>query len=112
MDREMKDADLIVSRAGATTLAELTAAGRPSVLIPLPTATDDHQRKNAEALVAQGAARMIEQRSLTGALLADEIATLAGDAAARAAMSAAARRLAKPDAAKVIVDRVMELAAR
>ena len=112
MDREMKDADLIVSRAGATTLAELTAAGRPSILVPLPTATDDHQRKNAEALVAHGAARMIEQRSLTGALLADEIAALAGNAVERAAMSAAARRLAKPDAAKVIVDRVMELAAR
>ena len=47
MDREMKSADLVVCRAGATTLAELTAAGRPSILVPLPTATDDHQRRNA-----------------------------------------------------------------
>ena len=73
MDREMKSADVVVCRAGATTLAELTAAGRPSILIPLPTATDDHQRKNAEALVQQGAARMIEQRELTGDRLAAEI---------------------------------------
>jgi UDP-N-acetylglucosamine--N-acetylmuramyl-(pentapeptide) pyrophosphoryl-undecaprenol N-acetylglucosamine transferase len=110
MDREMKQADLVVSRAGATTLAELTAAGRPSILIPLPTATDDHQRRNAEALVVKGAARMIEQRSLTGELLASEIVALARSEADRAAMSAAARRMAKPDAARVIVDRVLELA--
>jgi len=112
MDREMKAADVIVCRAGATTLAELTAAGRPSILIPLPTATDDHQRKNAEALVVQGAARMIEQRSLTGELLATEIVALARNAAQRTAMRAAAPRTAKPDAAKVIVDRILELAAR
>ena len=54
MDREMKNADLVVCRAGATTIAELTAAGVPAVLVPLPTAADDHQRKNAEVLVAGG----------------------------------------------------------
>ena len=54
MDREMKAADLVVCRAGATTLAELTAAGRPAMLVPLPTATDDHQRKNAEVLARRG----------------------------------------------------------
>src|ERR671928_28637 len=80
MDREMKSADLIVCRAGATTLAELMAAGRPSILIPLPTATDDHQRKNAAALVRHGAARMIDQRSLSGELLATEIVALARNA--------------------------------
>jgi UDP-N-acetylglucosamine--N-acetylmuramyl-(pentapeptide) pyrophosphoryl-undecaprenol N-acetylglucosamine transferase len=110
MDREMREADLIVSRAGATTLAELTAAGRPSILIPLPSAADDHQRKNAEALVAHGAARMIEQRSLTGDLLAAEMMALARKVDERAVMSAAARRMAKPDAAKVIVERVLQLA--
>jgi UDP-N-acetylglucosamine--N-acetylmuramyl-(pentapeptide) pyrophosphoryl-undecaprenol N-acetylglucosamine transferase len=110
IDREMRNADLVVCRAGATTLAELTASGRPSILVPLPTATDDHQRRNAEALVTRGAARMIDQRSLTGELLASEIVALARNGAERAAMSAAARRLAKPDAAKVIVDRVLELA--
>ena len=110
MDREMKSADLVVCRAGATTLAELTAAGRPSILIPLPTATDDHQRRNAEALGAQGAARMIEQRELTGDRLAAEIVGLAADVSARLEMSRRARAMARPDAAKVIVDRVLELA--
>jgi UDP-N-acetylglucosamine--N-acetylmuramyl-(pentapeptide) pyrophosphoryl-undecaprenol N-acetylglucosamine transferase len=110
MDREMRDADVIVCRAGATTLAELTAAGRPAILIPLPTATDDHQRKNADALVRQGAARVIDQRELTGARLAQELVALARDAGTRARMSIAARGMARPDAARVIVDRVLELA--
>ncbi len=110
IDREMKQADLVVCRAGATTLAELTAAGRPSILVPLPTATDDHQRRNAEALVTRGAARMIEQHALTGRLLAAQIIALAANETERSSMSAAARRLAKPDAAKVIVDKVLELA--
>ncbi len=57
----MSAADLVVCRAGATTLAELTAAGRPSMLIPLPTAADDHQRRNAEVLAAAGAAEVLEQ---------------------------------------------------
>ena len=110
IDREMKTADLVVCRAGSTTLAELAATGRPSILIPLPTAADDHQRKNAEALVAAGAAQMIQQGSLTGDMLAAQILSLAADQRRRASMSAAARRLARPDAAKVIVDRVLELA--
>jgi UDP-N-acetylglucosamine--N-acetylmuramyl-(pentapeptide) pyrophosphoryl-undecaprenol N-acetylglucosamine transferase len=99
-----------VCRAGAPPWAELTAAPRPSILIPLPTATDDHQRKNAEALVAHGAARMVEQRDLTGARMADEILSLAADAEARRRMSDAAGQMAKPDAARVIVDKVIELA--
>jgi UDP-N-acetylglucosamine--N-acetylmuramyl-(pentapeptide) pyrophosphoryl-undecaprenol N-acetylglucosamine transferase len=110
MDREMKSANLVICRAGATTLAELTAAARPSILIPLPTATDDHQRKNAEALVSKGAARMIDQRELTGERLATEILALVADNAARMEMSARARQMARPDAAKVIVDKVLELA--
>src|SRR5688572_33477626 len=110
MDREMTAADVIVCRAGATTLAELTAAGRPSILIPLPTATDDHQRRNAEALVAQGAARMVDQKEPTGERLAAEIVMLARDANGRLEMSRRARGMARPDAAKVIVDKVLELA--
>jgi UDP-N-acetylglucosamine--N-acetylmuramyl-(pentapeptide) pyrophosphoryl-undecaprenol N-acetylglucosamine transferase len=110
MDREMTSADLVVCRAGATTLAELTAAGRSSILIPLPTATDDHQRKNAEALVRQGAASMVVQRDLTGERLAREVLALAADAARREQMSAAARRMARPQAARIIVDKVLELA--
>jgi len=110
MHREMRVADVVVCRAGATTLAELTAAGRAAILIPLPTATDDHQRRNGEALARQGAARVLEQRDLTPARLAEEIAALAGDTGERARMAAAARRLARPDAARVIVDRVLALA--
>ena len=110
MDREMKAADLVVCRAGATTLAELTAAGKPSILVPLPTATDDHQRRNALALVKQGAAKLVEQRELSGDRLAAEIHALAGDEALRRRMADAARRLARPDAARVIVDKVLSLA--
>jgi UDP-N-acetylglucosamine--N-acetylmuramyl-(pentapeptide) pyrophosphoryl-undecaprenol N-acetylglucosamine transferase len=112
MDQEVKAAGLIVSRAGATTLAEITAAGRPSILIPLPTAADDHQRRNAEALCAAGAAEMIEQKDLTPDLLASRILALASDAERRKQMSAAARRLAKPDAAERIVNAVIRLAER
>jgi UDP-N-acetylglucosamine--N-acetylmuramyl-(pentapeptide) pyrophosphoryl-undecaprenol N-acetylglucosamine transferase len=110
MDREMKSADVVVCRAGATTLAELTAAGRASILVPLPTATDDHQRTNAQALVRHGAAQMVEQRELSGDRLAAEITALTGDAERRRGMGDAARRLARPDAASVIVDRVLALA--
>ena len=112
MDREMKAADIVVCRAGATTIAECTAAGKPAVLIPLPTAADDHQRKNAEVLARAGAAELIEQNDLTGALLAERIIALAADPARRESMAAAARRFARPDAARVIVDRALELARR
>jgi UDP-N-acetylglucosamine--N-acetylmuramyl-(pentapeptide) pyrophosphoryl-undecaprenol N-acetylglucosamine transferase len=110
MDREMKAADVVICRAGATTLAELTAAGRASILVPLPTATDDHQRRNAQALVVQEAAQMIEQRELSGERLAAEILALAGDEERRRRMTGNARRMARPDAARVIVDKVLELA--
>jgi UDP-N-acetylglucosamine--N-acetylmuramyl-(pentapeptide) pyrophosphoryl-undecaprenol N-acetylglucosamine transferase len=110
MDREMKAADLVVCRAGATTLAELTAAGKPSILVPLPTATDDHQRKNALALVKQGASTLVEQRELSGDRLAAEIHALAGDEALRRRMADAARQMARPDAARVIAARILALA--
>ena len=112
MDREMKNADLIICRAGATTIAELTAAGKPSVLIPLPTAADDHQRKNADVLQQAGAAEVIEQRNLSGAALAERIGGLLDDPDRRQRMATAARALARPDAARVIVDRALELARR
>ena len=110
MDREMKQADVVVSRAGATTVAELMAAGRPSILVPLPTATDDHQRKNAEAVVARGAARLLEQRELPGERLAADIVALAADVEGRKRMGAAARALARPDAARAIVEKVIAIA--
>jgi UDP-N-acetylglucosamine--N-acetylmuramyl-(pentapeptide) pyrophosphoryl-undecaprenol N-acetylglucosamine transferase len=110
MDREMKAADVVVSRAGATTLAELTASGKASILVPLPTATDDHQRHNAEVLVARGAARMVLESDLSGDRLATEILDLAEDAERRQASGAAARTLSRPDAARVIADKVLSLA--
>ena len=109
MGRRLATADLIVCRAGATTLAEITAAGKPAILIPLPTATDDHQRTNAEALASAGAAEMLLQSRCDrrGAGAADCRAVR--DSAARERMAAAARALARPDAAQVIVDRALAL---
>jgi UDP-N-acetylglucosamine--N-acetylmuramyl-(pentapeptide) pyrophosphoryl-undecaprenol N-acetylglucosamine transferase len=109
MGRQLGRADVVVCRAGATTLAEITAAGKAAILIPLPTATDDHQRKNAEALVATGAADLLLQRDLNGRVLAERILALAGDRPRRERMANAARALARPDAARVIVDRALEL---
>ena len=109
MGLRIGQADLIVCRAGATTLAEITAAGKAAVLVPLPSATDDHQRKNAEALAATGAAEVLLQAEATGHVLARRILSLAADADARARLGRAARALAKPDAARVIVDRALEL---
>jgi UDP-N-acetylglucosamine--N-acetylmuramyl-(pentapeptide) pyrophosphoryl-undecaprenol N-acetylglucosamine transferase len=88
----------------------LTASARPSILIPFPGATDDHQRKNAEVLARNGAATMVEQRELTGERLAREILALVESEAERRRMGEAAARLAKPDAASAIVDKVVELA--
>jgi UDP-N-acetylglucosamine--N-acetylmuramyl-(pentapeptide) pyrophosphoryl-undecaprenol N-acetylglucosamine transferase len=107
--REMKAADVVICRAGATTLAELAASGKPAILVPLPTAADDHQRKNAEVVAGTGAALSIEQRGMTGATLAAAIVDLASNVARRREMAAAARRLARPDAAQRIADRVEEL---
>ena len=112
VDREMTRADVVVCRAGATTLAELAAIGRPAILIPLPTATDDHQRKNAEVLARAGAAECLDERELTGAGLAARLLALLRDPARRAAMADAGRRLARPDAAAAIVDRAFALMER
>jgi UDP-N-acetylglucosamine--N-acetylmuramyl-(pentapeptide) pyrophosphoryl-undecaprenol N-acetylglucosamine transferase len=109
MGRRLGRAQLVVCRAGATTLAEITAAGKPAILIPLPTATDDHQRKNAEALAAAGAADVLLQRDATGPALAARVLALLADVERRRRMAAAARALARPDAAEVIVDRAMAL---
>jgi UDP-N-acetylglucosamine--N-acetylmuramyl-(pentapeptide) pyrophosphoryl-undecaprenol N-acetylglucosamine transferase len=109
MADQMKAADLVVCRSGATTIAELTASGRPAIFIPLPTAADDHQRVNAEAVAAAGAAEVIPQAELTGVRLGARIVALAEDEPARQTMSAAARQLARPGAAAAIVDRLIAL---
>ncbi|HEX7138485.1 MAG TPA: UDP-N-acetylglucosamine--N-acetylmuramyl-(pentapeptide) pyrophosphoryl-undecaprenol N-acetylglucosamine transferase, partial [Vicinamibacterales bacterium] len=112
MGRQLGQADLVVCRAGATTLAEIAAAGRASILIPFPAATDDHQRKNAEALAANGGAEVLLQSDLTGQVLAERILRLAGDRERRRAIAAAAQTFARPGAAAAIVDRAMQLVRR
>lgn len=97
-------ADLIICRAGATTSAELVAAGKAAIMIPFPFAADDHQRRNAEALQAAGAARMILQQDLTGERLANETARLVTAPGEVTRMEEASRKLARGDAAAATVD--------
>ena len=104
----MSRATIVVSRAGALTLAEIAAAGRPSILIPLPGAAG-HQRANAERLDEAGAAELLTPESATVDELEERLAGLLGDSAAREGMAAAARGLARHDAAERIADLVWVL---
>jgi UDP-N-acetylglucosamine--N-acetylmuramyl-(pentapeptide) pyrophosphoryl-undecaprenol N-acetylglucosamine transferase len=104
MERRLGDADLVVCRSGATTCAELLAAGRAAILVPFARAADDHQRTNARALAAAGAAHMLEESELTGASLAQAVAALLSQPSRLSAMEEAARRLARPDAAARVAD--------
>ena len=110
MPARLAAADLVVARAGATTVAELAAAGRPSLLVPFPFAANDHQKANAEAFAARGAAVALDQRELTPERLAAEVGALARDPSRLAAMAAAARAAAHPDAAARAADLAEELA--
>jgi UDP-N-acetylglucosamine--N-acetylmuramyl-(pentapeptide) pyrophosphoryl-undecaprenol N-acetylglucosamine transferase len=104
-------ADVVIARAGALTLAELAIAGRPAILIPLPTAADDHQSKNAADFAARGAALVLPQATTTGATLATELRGLLDDNNRRTQMAAAMAALAHPRAAAAVVDALQELAA-
>ena len=95
-------ADLVVCRSGASTVAEIAAAGKPAVFVPFPRAADDHQRVNAEALAKHGAAVVVEESKLEGVWLAETIAALLGDPPRLQQMSEAARALAHPNAARDI----------
>ena len=106
----MGDADLVVCRAGATTLVELASVGRPALLIPLPGAADDHQRVNAQVLARHGAGELLPQPELSGETLAARVLALIDDGPRRLRMAEAARTLASPDAARLIVDRAERLA--
>jgi UDP-N-acetylglucosamine--N-acetylmuramyl-(pentapeptide) pyrophosphoryl-undecaprenol N-acetylglucosamine transferase len=103
-------ADLLVCRAGATTLAELAVSGKAAILVPFPQAADDHQRKNAEALAEAGAAEMILQKDLNGAVLAARIVYYFEHRDALRQMEQNMRALGRPDATERIVDLVEELA--
>jgi len=105
-------ADLLLCRSGASTVAEVTAAAKPAVLVPFPLAADDHQKRNAQALETAGAAVMIEERDLTPSCLAETIAALLADRARLAAMGTAARKLSHPNAARDIAQMVARLAGK
>lgn len=105
-------ADLVVARAGATSIAELTVLGAPAVLVPYPYATDDHQTKNASAMVEHGAAVLVSDAELDTPRFGDELVALLGDETRRATMSAASRRLGKPDAAARMAQMARAAAAR
>jgi UDP-N-acetylglucosamine--N-acetylmuramyl-(pentapeptide) pyrophosphoryl-undecaprenol N-acetylglucosamine transferase len=112
MPAQFARAHLVMSRSGASTVAELAAAGKPSLLVPFAAATDEHQRRNAEAMVDAGAAVMLEEKDLEipEHLLA-ALTSLLNDLGRLAAMSAAAHTQAHPGAAERIADRLAELAA-
>ena len=102
-------ADLVLCRAGATTLAELTVCKKPSILVPFPHATDDHQAVNAKALVDAGAAVMFREAELTGEKLAATIRELKNDPARLQKMEKAAGALGRPEAAREIADVLQQL---
>jgi UDP-N-acetylglucosamine--N-acetylmuramyl-(pentapeptide) pyrophosphoryl-undecaprenol N-acetylglucosamine transferase len=109
MAKRFENADVLVCRSGATTAAEVAAAGKAAIFVPFPFATDDHQRKNAEAFVRAGAGRMILQQELTAERLAGEIKKLIAEPAEIDRMEAASRRLGRPDSAERAVDLAMEI---
>ncbi len=102
-------ADLILSRAGASSVAEISAAGRPSILIPLPHAADDHQRINARALVQKRAALSLEEGETTGEDLAALLTELAQNRDRLAQMAQASRELAHPESRTKIIELMEEL---
>jgi len=110
MPAAFTQADLVVCRSGAGAVAELAAAGKASILSPFPFAADQHQLRNAEAFVRAGAARLVEDREMTGEKLFETVAALAADPAGLERMGAAARGLAHPGAARRAADVLEEVA--
>lgn len=112
MEYALAAADLVVSRAGGSSLAEITARGLPAILVPWPGAAQDHQAFNAEPLARAAAAVVIPQQELSAKRLAGEIARLMADPAGLAEMSRRSRALGRPEAADRVVDLIEELAER
>jgi UDP-N-acetylglucosamine--N-acetylmuramyl-(pentapeptide) pyrophosphoryl-undecaprenol N-acetylglucosamine transferase len=104
MAAEYHRADLVVARAGAATVAELAAAGIPALLVPYPTAADNHQEINARELAERGAAQLLRQSALNGTILAATIGQLMDDPASLERMRSAMKQLGKPHAAETVVD--------
>ena len=102
--------DLVLCRSGASTVAEIAAAGKPAVFVPFPLAADDHQRRNAEALERAGAAIVLEETKLDEVWLVDTVCALLEDARMLRKMSDAARSMSHPEAAKDIADLAAKVA--
>ena len=109
MDQAYAWADFVICRSGALTVAELTSAGLGALLIPFPHAIDDHQTKNADWLVARGAAKLLQQSDLTDQLLAEQISLLCSAPKLRLDMAMRARELAQNDAAQRVADVCLEV---
>jgi len=109
MSTAYRTADLVICRSGATSIAEITVCKKPSILIPYPYAADDHQRLNAIELVNAGAAIMLEQEKLTPEILADTIISLKNDPARLKSMAENASHMARPEAAREIMDFVITI---
>jgi UDP-N-acetylglucosamine--N-acetylmuramyl-(pentapeptide) pyrophosphoryl-undecaprenol N-acetylglucosamine transferase len=112
MPAAFEAADLVICRSGAGTVSELSASGRPSVLVPYPFAADDHQRHNAEAMERAGASRLVPDAKFTGEVLVSMVLELAGTGGLLERMSEAARRLARPGAAVRAAEILEEVARR
>jgi len=112
MPSAFAEADLVLCRSGASTVGEITAAGKPAIFVPFPFAADDHQRKNAEAVEKAGAARLIPESELTPERLGNAVADLLRNPSMLNQMSAKARTLSHPEAVQEIGRMVAELASR
>jgi len=112
MGKQYHDADMIICRAGATTIAEITAIGKLAILIPYPFAADNHQVLNAKMLADRGAAEMILEKDLNAQLLVQKIEYYADHWEISGRMAANAKDMGKPDAAKIIVEDFYELLGR
>jgi UDP-N-acetylglucosamine--N-acetylmuramyl-(pentapeptide) pyrophosphoryl-undecaprenol N-acetylglucosamine transferase len=106
MPEKLADAHLVIGRAGASTIAELTAAGRPAILIPFAAATDDHQTANAREMTQAGGARTIQQSAFTPTVLARQIEAMAADPIALNNAAARALSVGRPHAARDLADLV------
>ena len=109
MPEKFRWCDLILSRAGACTVAEVAAAGRASILIPFPQAADNHQEKNALAMTRRQASKCLIQSELTGKKLAEQLNTLAGQKNLLHSMGLKAKELARPDSCEKIIEFMEEL---
>jgi UDP-N-acetylglucosamine--N-acetylmuramyl-(pentapeptide) pyrophosphoryl-undecaprenol N-acetylglucosamine transferase len=109
LPERLAETHLVISRAGASSVAEILAIGRPALLVPFRFAADDHQTANAQAVVAEGAGWLIGEAELSGEALAERLRTVLEEPGQLAAMAARARALGRPDAAQLLADAVQAL---